>query len=243
MTPAASDTSASETTPPPAAQHGSGRLRCLFPPAAEACPDTLVDAGFSGDLSTVAGVVLPGETEQRARELLLAGAPVVYLGEAALLDCAAVERLIAEFGGARVGVYAPARRMAVSWSFDTISNADFNVVTPSLCEPAWEILRADGNATGTFAGWWIGEMFKRGAGSALLRVDLRDDADYNLCAGLVEDFGERLWLAPLDDADPALDEWLAYGRVSRLVLPHPLWAKVMAPEPAHTAETAEEDSA
>ncbi|MBI4755503.1 MAG: hypothetical protein HY778_08830 [Betaproteobacteria bacterium] len=236
MTPTACDSPDTAPAPSPAPQHAGGRLRCLFPPAAEAGLDTLVDAGFDGDLSSVAGVVLPGETEQRARELLLAGAPVVYLGEAALLDCGAVERLIAEFGGARVGVYAPARRMAVSWSFDTVSNADFRVVTPSLCEPAWEILRADGSPTGTFAGWWIGEMFKRGAASALLRVDLRDDVDYNLCAGLVEDFGQRLWLGPLDDADPPLEEWLAYGHVSRLVLPHSLWAGVMAPEPAAAGE-------
>ena len=73
--------------------------------------------------------------------------------------------------------------MAVSWSFDTVSNADFRVVTPSLCEPGWEIVRADGSATGIRVDWWLGEMKKRGIATVLVQVDVLDDTDLNLCAG------------------------------------------------------------
>ena len=112
----------------------------------------------------------------------------------------------------------PARRIEVGWSFDTTSNADFSVVTPSQCEPGWEILRADRSRSGVRAHWWIAEMMKRGVAAALVQVDLRDDADLNLCAGLMEDFGARIWLGPLEDAEPELGDWIAYGHVSQLVL-------------------------
>ena len=209
-----------------------------FVPVGEVLPDAPGTA-FVCDAPGVeaiapAGIVLPAEGEARAAALLDAGATRVFVGDAALKDAGVVERLAGRFGAARVGVYVPARRMAVAWSFDQVSNADFKVVTPSVCEPCWEILRADHSASGTRVHWWLGEMMKRGASAALVRVDLRDDADLNLCAGLVEELGERLWLGPLEDTEPALADWLAYGRLARIVLPPTLYARraELLPPPA-----------
>jgi hypothetical protein len=115
--------------------------------------------------------------------------------------------------------------MDVTWSFDTVSNADFRVLTPSLCEPGWEILRADGSATGIEVAWWLGEMKKRGASTVLVQVDIGDDADLNLCAGLVEKLGDRLWIAPHRQAEPVLADWVAYGKVAQIALPPALFAR------------------
>ncbi|HJV24440.1 MAG TPA: hypothetical protein VJ673_02090 [Aromatoleum sp.] len=183
-------------------------------------------------LATLGGIVLRGGGEARAAELLAGGATKVFLGEAVLRDAETVARLAAAFGAERVGVHVPARRMEVGWSFDTVSNADFSVVSPSLAEPAWEILRADGSRSGVQVHWWLGEMLKRGVAEALVQVDVRDDADLNLCAGLVEEFGGRIWLAPLDDAAPMLADWVAYGRVSKLALAPALFARRDALLPA-----------
>lgn len=183
------------------------------------------DERIDGKLAALAGVVLRAAGETRAEALFAAGAARVFVGEAALRDSGVVERLAAKFGAGRVGVYVSARRIEVGWSFDTTSNADFRVVTPSQCEPGWEMLRADGSRSGVRVHWWLGEVMQRGAAAALVQVDLRDDADLNLCAGLVEDFGERLWLGPLDDAEPALDDWVGYGRIARMALPPPLFAR------------------
>lgn len=201
-----------------------------FVPAGEAMPAPDGAAAFVCDqsalnLDEVAGVVLPVEDEARAVALLEAGATRVFVGDAALADAGVVARLTERFGSSRVGVYMPARRMAVRWSFDTVSNADFKVVTPSVCEPCWEILRADGSASGTRVHWWVQQMIERGASAALLRVDLHDDADLNLCAGLVEELGERLWLGPLTDTQPALSDWVAYGKLTRIVLPPALFVR------------------
>lgn len=176
-----------------------------------------------GDPALIEGIVLRSGGAEQARSLLALGAPRVYLGEAALLDSTVVGKLAAEFGGERIGVYVPARRMQVSWSMDTVSNADFRVMTPSVCEPCWEILRADGTRSGTHAAWWIGEMFGLGASSALIRVDMTDDADLNILAGLSESWGERLWLAPLADPAPDLEAWVGLGRASRLAVPDAIY--------------------
>jgi hypothetical protein len=175
------------------------------------------------DLSAVCGVLLPGKGEDRARELLARGSPQVYVGEAALLDSGVTERLARDFGPQRIGLYVPAKRMGVSWSLDTVSNADFKVMTPSVCEPCWEILMADGRRTGTIASWWIGEMFKLGASAALVRVDVRDDADLNICATLAEQCGERLWIGPLEDEDSRFAEWVSLAKVSRLAVPESVY--------------------
>jgi hypothetical protein len=219
-------------------------LRCLAP--AGSVPDDARDAylidGLTLDaarLATAAGIVLPREGVARATELLAAGARRVLLGEAALVDASIVAALAATFGGERVGVYVPARRFEVSWSFDTRSNADFRVLTPSLGAPAWEVLRADGTQTGTQAFWWIGEMLKLGASEVLLCVDIRDDTDLNLCADGVERLGDRFWIGPLADPAPALDEWRRYGHARQLALPPLLYARAIAAEAGAQAIAAE----
>lgn len=171
------------------------------------------------DLSAVCGLLLPSQGEDRARELLARGSPGVYVGEAALLDSGVIERLARDFGTQRIGIYVPAKRMGVSWRLDPVSNADFKVMTPSVCEPCWEILMADGRRTGTIAGWWIGEMFKLGASAVLVRADIRDDADLNICATLGEQCGDRLWMGPLEDEDSRFAEWVSLAKVSRLAVP------------------------
>ena len=172
-----------------------------------------------------AGIVLPTEGTGRAVALLATGARCVLLGEAALREPAIVAALAREFGEGRVGVFAPVRRIAVRWSFDTVSNADFKVVSPSLAAPAWEVLLADGTGTGTHALWWIEQMLALGAAQALLRVDIGDDADLNLCAECVERFGDRLWIGPLADSAPDIAEWIAFGHARRLALPSALMAE------------------
>jgi hypothetical protein len=168
--------------------------------------------------SAAAGIILPARGGGRAAALLEAGARCVLLGEAALRDPSIIAPLADRFGAGRVGVYAPSRRLPVRWSFDDVSNADFKVLTPSLGAPAWEVLLADGTGTGTQALWWIGAMLDQGASLALLRVDIRDDADLNLCADCMERFGERVWIGPLEDEAPAIADWIAFGHARRIAL-------------------------
>lgn len=216
-------------------------VRCLVSSTAGAWPDGdgyLLDSSSRAAAETepdrgarldrAAGVVLAANGAERAAALLAAGARRVLLGEAALDDRTLVGRLAASFGPERVGVYVPARRLEVSWSFDTSSNADFKVLTPSVGAPAWEVLRADGTRTGIQALWWLDEMLKAGAGEALLRVDIEDDADLNLCADCVERFGTRVWIGPLDASTPRLHDWARYGHATRYALPAALYAQVHA---------------
>lgn len=175
-------------------------------------------------IRSAAAIVVPSRGAQRAAVLLAAGARRILLGEAALRDSSLVTTLNAEFGEGRTGVYVPARRLEVRWSFDTASNADFKVLTPSLGAPAWEVLLPDGTGTGTHALWWIGEMLGLGAAEALLRVDIRDDADLDLCADCVERFGQRLWIGPLADEAPAIPDWIALGHARQFALPPALLA-------------------
>lgn len=170
-------------------------------------------------------VALGHESERDACRLLQAGALRVYLGEAALLDSGVVTRLASQFGSSRIGLHVAVQRQAVSWSFETESNADFNVVTPSLCEPTWEVLKADGQSSGVRAIQWIEAMLQHGVDSVLLRADLQDDADLNLCAGLVETAGDRLWVGPRTDAPLALADWIEFAHVTRVALPAPLYAR------------------
>lgn len=172
-----------------------------------------------------AAIVLAEGDEARAEALLEAGAPQVLIGEAALLDSGIIERLVARYGGERIGLYVPVGNLAVDWSFETVSNADFKVVTPSLCEPTWEVLRADGSSTGSHAEWWIGQMLERGAQTVLLRADIADDTDLNLCAGMVEKLGDQLWIAPLSTTAPPLADWIAFGQVRQLALPPALYQR------------------
>jgi hypothetical protein len=201
-------------------------VRCLAragePPWAEAA--FLFDGALPEDLTSVSGVVLPRGPAARAQELLARGIAKVYLGQAALDDATAVGRLTDKFGGDRVGVYAPARRMEVTWAIDTVSNADFRFMTPSLCEPCWEILNHAGERTGAHVAWWIGRMFELGASSALVRADIADDADLNICASLAERFGERLWIGPLFATECDVVKWTAEAGVRQLVVPAEIYA-------------------
>ncbi len=178
------------------------------------------DVERPGDLS-LASVILPLGGEARARELLAKGAERVLFAEAALLDGDLVRRMAETFGPERVGVWLPVKRMDVSWSLDMVSNADFKCMTPSIGEPGWEVVKANGDRTGTDAAWWLGMMLERGASLALLSADYQDDFDHNICATMVERYGDRLWLSPLTQQG---DEWGAhawhtFGAASRLVLP------------------------
>lgn len=182
--------------------------------------DLVVDApGVEAVADACAGIVLVDGDEQRATTLLNIGAPVIFLGEAALRDSGIVERLAAAFGSERVGIYAPAQRQTVSWSFETVSNADFRTVTPSHCEPAWEVVLADGSATGTLLAWWLGALRDLGASQLLVSVAVNDDTDLNLCADLVERFGDMLWLAPAAGSAVPLADWIRYGQARQLVVP------------------------
>jgi len=184
-----------------------------------------------------AQVLLTDQPESMANALLNAGASRVYLGEQALFDSSVVTRLVDQFGAERVGLQVPVQRQSVSWSFETESNADFNVVTPSLCEPVWEVLRATGESSGVRAEKWLNAMLRHGISSVLVRADIRDDADLNLCAGMVESLGEKLWVAPLNDPAPPLADWVAFGQVRQLVLPTALYLKrhALLPAVAHVS--------
>lgn len=204
------------------------RLHCL---AADPDDAAGIDAPLLFDspalpvsLAALAGVVVARGDEARITALLERGAARVFVGDAALADPAVITRL-QRFGPGRVGLYARARRMANDWSFDTTSNADFRIVAPSLCEPAWELLRSDGSVGATHAHHWIDRATQRGARLVLLQVDIRDDADLNLCAGLVERLGGAMCFMPADDHDPPLDEWVRFGQVRHIALPPELYRR------------------
>jgi hypothetical protein len=183
-------------------------------------PDFLVDDGYwLGDATSLRGAVLPVEGEGRARGLLEMESPRVYLGAAALMDSDLVERMAQAYGSERIGVFAPAARMEVSWALETQSNADFKTVAPSRCQPGWEILDGKGDRTGAEVHWWLGAMFDRGASSAIVQVDMRDDDDLNICAALVEAFGRKVWFAPRSAEGNDFDDWMQWGKVARLALP------------------------
>jgi len=218
-----------EPAAPLASQESALAIRrwVAFEDGADIEPDDFVfDApGIEAVAALCAGVILASGDEQRAATLFAAGADCVLVGAAALDDSTVVERLVTAHGAERVGIYAPLRRQTVSWSFETVSNADFKTVTPSHCEPAWEVLRADGASTGTLAAWWLKAMRELGATRFLVRVDIQDDTDLNLCAGLVEDLGDALWLGPLLDPAPVLADWVDYGQCRQLALPVAAYAQ------------------
>jgi len=164
-------------------------------------------------------VVLGAESEATAASLLDGGAQRVFIGEAALRDGDVVGRLLKRFGPTRIGLHVPVRRQSVSWSFETESNADFRVVTPSLCEPTWEVLHANGESSGIRASGWLDAMLQFDVQTILMRADICDDTDLNLCAGMVETLGSKLWIAPLHDASPPLADWIRFGLATQIALP------------------------
>ncbi|HEY0885826.1 MAG TPA: hypothetical protein VGE20_11120 [Ramlibacter sp.] len=172
-----------------------------------------------------AAVILRAESEEKATALLATGITKVFLGEAALRDAGAVPRLLDRFGPSRLGLHLAVRRQAVGWAFDTESNEDFSVVTPSLCDPAWEVLKSDRQPSGVRADTVVDLMLQRGVESFLVQVDIGDDADLNLCAGMVERLGDKLWMAPLDQPRAPIADWIRYGRAMQLALPVSLYRK------------------
>lgn len=188
--------------------------------AATGHADFLIDDGFwLGDGAAIRGIILADQGESRARGLLEMEVPAVFLGQAALQDGELVTRLAQQYGAERIGVYLPVRRMEVSWQLETESNADFRTFAPSICEPTWEILLADGRRTGTLAAWWLATMLERGAGSALISADIVDDTDLNICAGLTELHADRLWFAPMTDGINRYADWHRWGKVAQLAVP------------------------
>jgi hypothetical protein len=164
-------------------------------------------------------VVLPIGGLERARLLLSAGCPTVFIGAAALADASIVGHLAKEFGSARLGVFVRTRRMSVSWTIDRVSNADFKCITPSLCEPSWEILDGQGAPTGTLAGWWLAEMARLGAGNILIHTAIDDDQDLNICATLIEKLGERTLISLAESDTCPLRALVELAGVRRFVLP------------------------
>lgn len=169
------------------------------------------------DLSS-ATIVLRSGALARARALLERGARQVLVGNAALLDSRTVETLSMQFGTARVGLWVPARRTASSWSLDRDSNADFSCITPSRAAPGWEVLKSDGSGSGTDAHWWIGQMLGRGASTALVAIDMHDDDDLNICAGMAQCFGPALWLTPLAKVTTDMTDWVRFGKARNLAI-------------------------
>lgn len=187
------------------------------PVAAGAC-FTCDSTGLSGVQHRI--IVLDRGDEARAAELLERGAARVLLADAAMLDSGVLQRLAQRFGPERVGVALTAQKRQVSWTMDTVSNADFRCLTPSYGKGGWEIVLSDGTASGTDAEWWLGQMLDMGASCALIRADVEDE-DLNLCATLVEAHGDKLWFAPWQHPDADLEPWVRYGRIRQIVLPEP----------------------
>jgi hypothetical protein len=181
------------------------------------------DADAPDDRRRDCTVLLGAGRRDRARELLAAGYGGVLLGDAALEDSTVVVRLAAEFGAERIGVVASCVRAEIGWSMDAETNADFRFMRPSRCEPDWEIVTSEGGRTGMLVRPWLREMFRLGAQVAMIRMDVLDDADLNIAAGLAEDHGARLWFAPAGGRTAAIEDWVRFGQVRRIAWPAATW--------------------
>lgn len=155
----------------------------------------------------------------RARLRLAAGARQVLFGDAALDDPAIVARAVREFGAPRVGVWLPARRAPVSWAMDSFSNGDFKCMVPSNPQARWDVLRSDAEPAGIDVQACMERVLALGAATVLVGIDMQDERDLDLCAGLVERFGRRLWLTPLQERAADLAPWIEWGQMRQLVLP------------------------
>ncbi len=182
-------------------------------------PAFMIDRGELPVRLSNIGVVLESGGLAQARARLAAGARQVLLADAALHDIAVTRSAVAEFGAARIGAWLPVRRMAVSWALDSQSNGDFKCMVPSNPQARWEVLTSDMQSSGTEAGEWIEQLVRLGVTTVLISVDMQDDRDLDLCAGLMERFGEWLWFSPLTASGADLAAWVEFGQASRLVLP------------------------
>lgn len=166
-------------------------------------------------------VVMGAGDEARVAELLGRGAERVLLGDLALLDSTAVERLVQQHGSEHIGLWVRAAKRHVTWTLDRkmySSNADFNCMTPSLLSPGWEALKSDSSGTEANVEWWLGQMFGLGASMALISMDMQDN-DLNICAGLNIDHAGKIWFTPLREPDIDLEPWVRWGKVRQLLLP------------------------
>lgn len=205
-------------------QKDAGLIFAYWLGAEDAPPQSVRFAKDSEDLPQSLqelNVVMAEGDEARAEELLARGAACVLLGDLALDDREAVKRLIERHGGERIGLCVQAQKTSVSWTLmEEAPNAGFRVMMPSVCIPSWDVLRQDGSPTKERVDWWLEEMFALGVGMALICMDMQDD-DLNHCAGLIEDFGARLWFSPRYDNDIDLEPWVRWGKVRQLLLPNP----------------------
>lgn len=164
-----------------------------------------------------AHVVMERGALARIETLLAAGASRVLLGERALLDTAIIQDAIARYGTQHIGLWLPARRMAVSWSIDRESNADFSFIMPTCPVPRWELLLADGTGTGTDAAWFARAMAQQGVEHLVLSLHQAEADDLAIGAELCGELGERLWLSFADARiDPA--EWIQYSGARQLIV-------------------------
>lgn len=213
-----------------------------LPPAQ---PAFMMDRGPTSARLSRISVVLPGAGLTQARARLAAGAGQVLFADAARQDPALMRAALAEFGVERVGAWIPARRMPVSWAMDTQSNGDFKCMVPSNPQARWEVLGSDLQGTGTDAAVWIEQLARMGVTTVLVSTSMHDERDLDLCAGLIEDFGKRLWFSPLKAAEADLASWVEFGQVRQLVLPDDVAGQAQARQlmvrfvsPKATAEAA-----
>lgn len=159
--------------------------------------------------------------EARADELLARGAERVLLGDLALNDSLAVERLVAEYGGERIGIWVRSTRAVSSWALDAETpSAGFKCMLPSMGVAGWDVLKNDGTSTGADAEWWIGQMLEKGVSLVLVSNDLQDE-DMNICATLVLKHGDKLWFTTRLEPHADLEPWVRWGQVRQMVLPTP----------------------
>ncbi len=182
-------------------------------------PQFMFDRGEPAAPLQNVSLVLPSTDLSVMRARLAAGARQVLLADGTLRDMALIQSAVAEFGGTRVGAWLPLRRMEVCWALDSHSNGDFKCMVPSNPQARWEVLSVDRQRTGTEAGGWIDRLARSGVKTVLVSVDMQDDRDLDLCAGLMERFGDLLWFSPLDETTADFASWVEFGQVSRLVLP------------------------
>lgn len=180
-------------------------------------PLFMLDDETEAPVCAGAHVVMERGSLARAATLFTAGASRVLLGAAALLDTALVQEAIARYGTQRIGLWLPARRMAVSWSINRESNADFSFIMPTCPVPRWELLLADGTGTGTDAAWFAREMARRGVEHLVLSLHQAEADDVAIGAELCGELGERLWLTFADaHTDPA--EWIRDSGARQLIV-------------------------
>lgn len=167
-------------------------------------------------------IVMGDGNEARAAGLLARGAERVLLGELALRDSTAVERLVQQYGGERIGVQLAVKKSGIaSWALaEEAPNAGFRCMQPSRAAPCWEMLDSGGASTGTDSEWWLRQIFGLGVSMALVCADIHDD-DLNICAGLNIEHEGKIWFTPLHEPDIDLEPWVRWGKVRQLLLPEP----------------------